>query len=154
MRNHSIFFCFGILLFISCSLRLIESGNQQSYNLGKASEFDYSQTIPQVLRKYQYEIYQSYETAAYRTIETEWKYRYPLKDEAEVGIIEGKIRLIFQLRDVSDNTCYVHMNIENMVRTSENTDWFLSLASPMLQKEIDRIIDDLKFRFQENRLTM
>jgi len=154
MKPARLFLLLSLLCMVSCAFNFTGMNNQISYNLGKLTEFDFDQTMPQILRKYQYEIYQVYETAAYRTIETEWKFRYPLKDEEDSGVIEGKIRLVFRFRELSDQTFYGRLEIENMVRTSDDPEWFISPASPLLKAELERLMEDLKDRFQENRLKM
>ena len=71
---------------LSCAAgRLPQQSSSKVINLGKASEYDIYNTIPRLLRKYHYEILHGYDTGAYQSIETEWKTRFPMGDEREVG---------------------------------------------------------------------
>lgn len=147
------------LLFICIMItdcgRATRSGQETGskvYNLGKASEFDIYNTIPRLLRKYQFNVLHDYNTGAYQTIETEWKMRYPLEDEEEVGIVDGKIRLFFRMRKTMDQLYYVRMEAQNMVRTSDSGGWFNSAMSNMMKQRIDKMADELEREFEEGRL--
>jgi len=142
------------LLIFNCSgikgVKEYETGN--IYNLGRATDYDVNQTIPRTLRKYQFQILDQYDTGGYYTIETDWKHRYPMQDEQEVGIIEGKTRLFIRIRKVSDSKSYVQLEVENMIRTTEDRTWFNSEPEPEMKEKIERIVDELKREFAESRL--
>jgi len=148
------------LLLLTCSLLIYCAGTQppgagtsKVVNLGKASEYDIYNTIPRLLRKYHYEILHGYDTGAYQSIETEWKTRYPLEDERQVGIMDGKIKLHFRIRKTVDQLYYVRLEIENMIKTPDAQDYFISPMSKMLKTETYRMVDELKQEFDEGRLT-
>jgi hypothetical protein len=143
-----------ILVLYSCGgSRIAQEKNVKVYNLGKASEFDVYQTIPRILRKYQYDVMHDYGTGAYQSIDTEWKMRYPLDDELEVGITEGRTRLFFRIRKTMERMFYVRMEIQNMVKTGDTVEWFHAPMSKDLEREINRMVDDLEQEFDEGRLT-
>jgi hypothetical protein len=122
------------------------------YNLGKATEYDINQTIPRTLRKYQFQILNQYDTGGYFTIETDWKHRYPMQDEKEIGIIEGKIRLFIRMRKISNNLSFVQLEVENMIKTTEDRTWFNSTLEEQIEDEIERMVEELTREFSESRL--
>jgi hypothetical protein len=157
-QTYKIFYAMIILLFFlvlfACSgSHGPQEINSKVYNLGKASEFDMYQTIPRLMRKYQYDVLHDYDTGAYQSIDTEWKMRYPMDDEEEVGITEGKTRLFFRIRKTMDQLYYVRMEVQNMVKTSDTRDWFHAPMSKDVEREITRMADELKREFDEGRLT-
>jgi len=144
---------FAILLYncsISRGLNKYETG--KIYNLGKATEYDVNQTIPRTLRKFQFQILDQYNTGGYFTIQTDWKQRYPMQDELDKGIIEGKMRLFIRLRKISDNLSYCQLEVENMIMTSEDRNWFNSVPEGELKDEVDRMVEELTREFAESRL--
>jgi hypothetical protein len=143
-----------LTLLFHCSIKKglnkYESG--KLYNLGKATEYDINQTIPRTLRKYQYQILDQYDTGGYYTIQTDWKHRYPLEDELDKGIIEGKMRLFIRMRKISDNLSYVQLEVENMIKTSEDRYWFNSIPEGKLKEKVERMVEELTREFAESRL--
>ena len=150
--NILILLSFLVLLFhcsISKGLHKYETG--KLYNLGKATEYDINQTIPRTLRKYQFQILDQYDTGGYYTIETDWKQRYPMHDEVEKGIIEGKMRLFIRMRKIADNLSYVQLEVENMIMTSEDRSWFNSIPEGEIKEEVERMVEELTREFAESR---
>lgn len=149
-----LFFIFLLFFLNHCStsigLKKYDSG--KIFNLGKATQYDINQTIPRILRKFQFQILDQYDTGGYYTIETDWKHRYPMQDEQEIGIIEGKIRLFIRMRKISDNLSYVQLEVENMIKTTEDRAWFNSKPEEQIENEIERIVEELKFEFAESRV--
>jgi len=135
---------------LSKGLQKYESG--KLYNLGKATEYDVNQTIPRTLRKYQFQILDQYDTGGYFTIETDWKQRYPMQDELEKGITEGKMRLFIRMRKTSDNLSYVQLEVENMIKTIEDKNWFTAVPEDDVRMEVERMVEELTSEFAESRL--
>jgi len=149
--------CFsGIILMLllsSCSSILVDKSGIKNYNLGKASDYDISTTLPRLLRKYQYDILKtSGSSDSYKTIETEWKQRYPLQDEQSQKIKEGRTRLIFRIRKASDNLSFVQMEVENMIINPTSENWISMPMSKDLAKEIRHFATEVKRKFSEGRL--
>jgi hypothetical protein len=147
--------CILVLTVLSCTraTRTTQQTGTSIYNLGKASEFDIFNTIPRILRKYQYDVLHEYDTGSYQTIETEWKIRYPLEDEQEVGITDGKLRLFFRMRKTMDQLFYVRLEVQNMIKTPDTNDWFYAPMSDDLEYQIREMVEDLEQEFDEGRLT-
>lgn len=143
-----------VILFNHCAINssLKKFDPDKIYNLGKATEYDINQTIPRTLRKYQFQILDQYDTGGYYTIETDWKNRYPLQDEKEKGITEGRMRLFFRLRKISDNQSYVKLEVENMVKSTEDQVWFSSKLEGQIKTEIEKMVEELTREFAESRL--
>ena len=112
-----------------------KQGNSKTFNLGKATEYDFYQTIPRTLRKYQFQTLEEYNTGSYHTIQTDWKHRMPYVDEQEGGVLEGKVRLFIRIRKISEQSGYVRLEVENMIRTSEDQVWFYSTIEGMLEEK-------------------
>jgi len=97
--NKILSICLLILVMSCAGSSSGERPGDYSYmaNIGPVTDYDYEERTRLSLDKYQYQVERSENYGDRKYLETMWKIRSPLEDEAELGITQVKTRLVLNV---------------------------------------------------------
>jgi hypothetical protein len=143
-------------IFTACSgSKSVKVSSTYTARLGLATTRDFfDESIP-ILTRYNFliEKTEGYGNTIY--IETRWRVGSPLKDEAEIGALESRSRVILRAKarqaasrsNLTSRLNQIVLTAENEVRFDETEKWTKIPLSNMRREFFKRISDQLKFEF-------
>lgn len=118
-------------------------------DLGTATLRDVERQVPRVLNRHQYEIERDDASPSLLTIQTRWNARYPLRDEIDSGAVQARTRLTLTARSRfrtggAADVRVIELLAENMVLMGDSTRWRNGFTTPLFEKYLDGIAEELK----------
>jgi hypothetical protein len=115
--------------------------------VGVASGSDFQRGVPVVLRRHGHEIIRTDGPPALY-VETEWRVRPPLTDEAERGVSSARSRVLVRGRargeiGTADVLYTVHLTVETWVRVIGQEEWTRVPASPRAVESAEALSREL-----------
>ena len=115
--------------------------------VGVASATDFQRGVPAVLRRHGYEIIRT-DGPPTLYVETEWRTRPPMSDEADRGVSTARSRLLVRGRARNDigtaEVLYtVHLTVETWVRVIGQEEWTRVPASPQVVESAQALTREL-----------
>ena len=123
--------------------------------LGLATTRDFFDNSIPILTRYNFLIEKSEEYGNSFHIETRWRVTPPLDDEAEIGVLQSRSRLILRAKgrqvtsrsEISARLNQVVFTAESEVKFDETESWLKIPLSDMRKEFFKRISEELKFEF-------
>lgn len=121
---------------------------------GQATNLDFEEETRRIIvNKHHYVIVRTYSTMDQLSIETDWRYRDPLEDEVDLGIVAVRsrffIRAIPRGRYTQGPLMYnVTVEGDNEVRFENQEAWVQNPLTPMAMKYFKGIASELKYEYE------
>jgi len=127
-------------------------------SVGRATYHDILTEVPAMLRRYEYAIYTTRETASTVYIETDWRNRAPFDDEAASGADFARTRFVVRARRAAAAFYSVAITVENQLHMGPPSDsipargdvgadgWTTLPASPMFEEYAEEIMTEIELK--------
>lgn len=124
-----------------------------SQDVGLATLADLRRLTNRILERYQYQI-ERFDEGAYTFVDTRWKDRPIFADEAAIGVMAARTRILIRTRLRSRATTQilaVHritLSAENMVRTTRDGKWQFGVMTAEFKDYASRIAHQFETEFR------
>jgi hypothetical protein len=127
-------------------------------SIGRATYHDILTEVPEMLRRYEYAIYTTRETASTVYIETDWRHRAPFDDEAALGADYARTRFVVRARRAAAAFYSVAIAAENQLHMGEPADsipvqadagvdgWTTLPTTPMFEAYAEEIMTEVELK--------
>ena len=124
-----------------------------SQDVGLATMTDLRRMTNRILQRYQYQI-ERFDEGAYTFIDTRWKDRPVFADEAAMGVVAARTRILIRTRLRSRATTqilavhHVTLSAENMVRITGEDEWQSAVMTAEFKDYASRIALQFETEFR------